>query len=207
MGWKATQHTNSTHQTNPLWFMVPWSLSLRKTEAIVAQSLSRVLTLCDPMDCSTPCIPILQHLPEFAQTHIHWVSDAIQPSHLLSSPSPPAFNLSQNQGLFQWVGSLHQVAKVLEFQLQYQSFQWIFRVDFLQDWLVWSPYYPRVFQESSPAPQPKSISSLVPCLFYGPTLASVHATGKTSLWLRGLCQQRALGICTDGRSVYYLSIK
>ena len=68
---------------------------------------------------------------ELAQTHVHWVSDAIQPSHPLSSPSPPAFNLSQYQGLFKWVGSLHQVAKELEFQLQHQSFQWIFRTYFL----------------------------------------------------------------------------
>ena len=74
------------------------------------------------MDCSTPGSPALHHLPELALTHVHGVSDAIQPSHPLSSPSPPAFNLSQHQGLFQWVGSLHQVAKVLEFQLQHQSF-------------------------------------------------------------------------------------
>ena len=85
-------------------------------------------TLCHPTDCSTPGFHVLHHLPEFVQTHVHWVGDAIQPSHLLSSPSPPAFNLSQNQGLFQWVSSLHQMAKVLELQLQYQSFQWIFRV-------------------------------------------------------------------------------
>ena len=73
----------------------------------------------------------LHYLPEFAQTHVHWVTDAIQPSHPLSSPSPPAFNLSQHQGLFQWVGSLHQMAKILEFPLQHQFFQKIFRVDFL----------------------------------------------------------------------------
>ena len=87
--------------------------------------------LCDPMDCSTPGFPVRHFLPEFAQTHIHWVGDAIQPSHPLSSPSPLALNLSQHQGLFQWVSSSHQVAKVLELQLQHQSFQWIFRVDFL----------------------------------------------------------------------------
>ena len=88
-------------------------------------------TLCDPMDSSTPGFPVLHHLPEFAQTNIHWVSiDAIQPSHPLSPSSHPAFTLSQHQGLFQWISSLHQVAKVLEFQLQHQSFQWIFRVDF-----------------------------------------------------------------------------
>ena len=75
--------------------------------------------------------PIHHQLPEFTQTHVHWVGDAIQPSHPLSSPSPPAFNQSQHQGLFKWVSSSHQVAKVLEFQLQHQSFQWIFRTDFL----------------------------------------------------------------------------
>ena len=88
------------------------------------------LTLCDPIDCSMPGFPFHHQLLEFTQTHVHWVSDAIQPSHSLSSPSPPAFKLSQHQGLFQWVSSLYQVAKVLEFQLQHQSFQWIFRTDF-----------------------------------------------------------------------------
>ena len=72
--------------------------------------------LCSPMDCSTPSFSVLHHLPELAQTRIHWVGDAIQPSHPLSSPSLPAFKLSQHQGLFQWVGSLYQMAKVLELQ-------------------------------------------------------------------------------------------
>ena len=89
------------------------------------------LTLCDPMDCSTPGLPVHHQLPEFTQTHVHQVSDVIQQSHPLSSPSPPAFYPSQHQGLFQWVSSSHQVAKLLEFQLQHQSFQWIFRTDFL----------------------------------------------------------------------------
>ena len=88
-------------------------------------------TLCDPMDCSRPDIPVHLQLPGFAQTHVHRVGDAIQPSHLLSSPSPPALNLSQHQGLFEWVSSSHQVAKVLEFQLQHQSFQWTPRTDLL----------------------------------------------------------------------------
>ena len=88
------------------------------------------LTLCDPMDSSMPGLPVHHQLPEFTQTHVHWVGDAIQPSHPLSSPSP-AFNLSQHQGLFIWVSSSHQVAKVLEFQLQHQSFQWMFRTDSL----------------------------------------------------------------------------
>ena len=89
------------------------------------------LTLYNPMDCSLPGLPIHHQLPEFTQTHVHWVSDAIQPSHPLLSPSPQTFNLSQHQGLFKWVSSSHQVAKLLEFQLQHQSFQWIFRTDFL----------------------------------------------------------------------------
>ena len=92
------------------------------------------LTLCDPMDCTTSGFPVLHQLPEFAQSHVHQVGDAIQPSHPLSSPSPHAFNLSQHQGLFQWVSSSHQVAKVLELQLQHQSLQWIFRISFRIDW-------------------------------------------------------------------------
>ena len=88
-------------------------------------------TLCDPMDCSMPGSPVHHQLPEFTQTHVHWVSDAIQPSHPLSSPSPSALNLSQHQGLFKLISPSHQVAKVLEFQLQHQSFQRIFRTDFL----------------------------------------------------------------------------
>ena len=87
-------------------------------------------TICDPMNCSTPGLTVHHQLPESTQTHVHWVSDAIQPSHPLSSPSPPALNLSHHQGLFKWANSSHQVAKVLEFQLQYQSFQWTFRTDF-----------------------------------------------------------------------------
>ena len=89
------------------------------------------LTLCDPMDCSTPGLHVHHQLPEFTQTHVHWVSDAIQPSHPLPPLSPPAFTLFQHQGLFQWVGFSPQVAKVLELQLQHQSFQWIFRTDLL----------------------------------------------------------------------------
>ena len=94
------------------------------------------LTLCDPMDCSTPGFPVHHQFLEPTQTHVHCIGDAIQPSHPLLSPSPPAFNLSQHQGLFKWVSSSHQAAKILEFQLQHQSFQWIFRTDsFRMDWL------------------------------------------------------------------------
>ena len=111
------------------------------------------LTLCNPMNCSMPGFPALQYLPELAQTHVHWVSDAIKPSHPLSPPSPLALSLSQHQVLFQSGSSLHQVAKVME--LQHRSFQWIFRVDFLYDWLVWSPCCPRESQESSSTTVPK----------------------------------------------------
>ena len=88
-------------------------------------------TPCNPMDCSSPGLLVHHQLLEFAQTHVHWVGDVIQPSHPLSSPSLPALNLSQHQGLFKWVSSLHQMAKILEFQLQHQSFQWTRRTDLL----------------------------------------------------------------------------
>ena len=88
-------------------------------------------TLYDPIDCRMPRFPVYHQLPELAQTHVHRVGDTIPPSHPLTSPSPPTFNLSKCQGLFQWVGSSYQGAKVLEFQLQHQSFQWIFMTDFL----------------------------------------------------------------------------
>ena len=94
------------------WILMATSQDPQK---VVVQSLSRVW-LCHSTDCSTPGFPVLHYLPEFAQTHAHWVYDAIQPSHPLSPPSPAALNLSQYQGLFQWVGYLHQVAKVLERQ-------------------------------------------------------------------------------------------
>ena len=88
-------------------------------------------TLWDPMDCSAPGLPVHQQLPEFTRTHVYWVGDAIQPSYPLSSPSPPTFSLSQDQGLFKWVSSSHHVAKLLEFQLQHQSYQWTPRTDLL----------------------------------------------------------------------------
>ena len=93
------------------------------------------LTLCNPMDWSMPGFPVHHQLLELTQTPVCWVGNAIQPSHPLSSPFPPAFNFSQHQ-FFQWVSSSHQVTKVLEFQLQYQSFQWTLRTDLLRmDWL------------------------------------------------------------------------
>ena len=112
--------------------------------------------------------------PRACSAHVHWVSDAIQSSHLLLTPSPPALNLSQNQALFKWLSSSHQVAKVLEFQLQHQSFQWTPRTDLLQNGLVGSPCSPRDSQESSPTPQFKSINSSTLSFLYSPTLTSIH---------------------------------
>ena len=121
--WKWTRILFYTHF---LWFWIP---------ALPSDQFSSVAQSCpslwDPMDCSIPGFPVPHQLLEFTQTHVHWVGDANQPTHSLSYPSPPAFNLSQHQGLFKWVSSSHQVARVLEFQLQHQSFQWIFRTDFL----------------------------------------------------------------------------
>ena len=129
-----------------------WPISTTPGYSVQFSSvIQSCLTLCDPVNCSTPGLPVHHQLPESTQTHVHWVSDAIQPSHPLSSPSPPALNLSQHQGLFKWVSSWLQVAKVLEFQLQHQSLQWTPRTDLLQDGLVGSPCSPRDYQESFPS--------------------------------------------------------
>ena len=148
-----------------------WIVQMRPQFSSITQSCP---TLCNPMDCSMPGLPVHHQLPELPQTHVHWVSDAIQPSHPLSSPSPLAFNLSQHQGLFQWVSSSHQVAKLLELQLQHLPFQWIFRTDFLWDGLAESPCCPRDSLESSPTPQFKSINSSVLSFLHSPTLTSIH---------------------------------
>ena len=141
------------------------------------QSRSHV-RLCDPMNCSTPGLPVHHQPPEFTQTHVHPVGDAIQPSHPLSSPSPPTPNPSQHQGLFQWVNSSHEVAKVLEFQLQHQSLQWTPRTDLLYNGLVGSPCSPRDSQESSPTPQFKNINSSAVSFLHSPTLTSIHGRWK-----------------------------
>ena len=131
-------------------------------------------TLCDPMNRSMPGLPVHYQFLEFTQTHVHQVSDAIQPSHPLSSPSPPAPNPAQHQSLFQWVNSSEEVAKLLEFQLKHHSFQWTPRTDLLQNGLVGSPCSPRDSQESSPTPQFKSINSSVLSFLHSPTLTSIH---------------------------------
>ena len=107
------------------------SLDNRKGPSVQFSSVSHSCLTLDPMNRSTPGLLVHHQLLEFTQTHVHRVGDAIQPSHALPSPSPPAPNPSQHQGLFQWVNSLHEVAKVLEFQLQHQSFQWTPRTDLL----------------------------------------------------------------------------
>ena len=139
--------------THPAWTPPPlcspalqrpegWKLHLSDSLAwgclfqTYCRSVSKLCpTLCNRMNCSTPGFPELRYLLEFAQTHVHWVNDAIQPFHPLSSPSPD-FSLSQHQGLFQWVDSSYHMAKVSELQLQHQPFQRIFRfVSFRMDWI------------------------------------------------------------------------
>ena len=123
---------------------IPETITTLLIGFVVVQSLS-CLTLCNPMDYSMPGFPVLHYFLEFAQTQVHWVSDAMQPFHPLSSPSPLALILSQHQGLFQGVSSSHQVVKVLELQLQHQSLQWIL-ISFRTDWFDLSPKgLPRVF--------------------------------------------------------------
>ena len=116
------------------------------------------LTLCDPMVCSTPDLPVPHNLPKFAQVHVHCIGDAIHPSLPLTRSSSAALSLSQHEGLFQWVRCLHQVTNILELQLRYEAFQWVFRIDFPKIQVL-SPYCPRDSQESSPAPQFEGIDS------------------------------------------------
>ena len=131
------------------------------------------LTLCESMDCSTPGFPVLHYLPEFAQTHIHGIGDAIQPSHPLPPPSPPAFNLSQHQGLFQWVGSLHQVLKVLgasaSASVLPRSIQGWFPLGLTDSISLLSNGLSRVF--SSTSVRKHRFFGTQP---YGPTLTSIH---------------------------------
>ena len=173
-------------------FLNIWKIFV--TAVLVSVQFSSVtqsfLTLCNFMNCRMLGLPVHHQLPESTQTHVHWVNDAIQPSNPLSSPSPPALNLSQHQGLFQWVNSLHEVAKVLEFQLQHQSFQWTPRTHLLQDRLAGSPCSPRDSQESSLTPHFKSINSSVLSFLHSPALTSIHDHWKNrSLDQMDLCWQ------------------
>ena len=141
---------------------------------VVGQLLSHIQLSAAPWTARHQA-SVLHNLPEFAQTHVHWVSDAIHPFHPLLPPSPPAFNLSEHQGLFQWVSSWHHVARVLELQLQHQSFQQIFSIDLLWGWLVLPPRGPRDPQMSSPAPQFKSNNS--------PAHLSLRSNSHMHTWL------------------------
>ena len=121
-----------SHGLQPTRLLCPWDLPGKDISSVQLRSVAPSCpTLCNPMNRSTPGLPVHHQLPQFTQTHAHRAGDAIQPSHHLSSPSPPGLNPAQHQGLFQWVSSSHQVAKVLEFQLQHQSFQWTPRTDLL----------------------------------------------------------------------------
>ena len=132
LGWLLEElSSQEVHHTTSVVNFIPDKFNLRWEIVQFSSAAHSCLTLCDLMDRSTPGFPVHHQLLEFTQTHVHQIGDAIQPSHPLLSLSLPAFNLSQHQGLFKWVCALHQVAKVLEFQLQYQSFQRIFRTNFL----------------------------------------------------------------------------
>ena len=161
------------------------------------QSLSHVWRFVTPWTAACQASLSITNSRELAQTHVHWVAGTIQLSHPLSSTFPPAFNFAQHQGLFQWVISSYQVAKVLELQLQLQlqSFQWIFRTDILWDWLIWSPCSPRDSQESSPTPQFKSIHSSMLSFLYDPTLTSIHDSWKNrSFDYIDLCRQSNISV-------------
>ena len=158
-------------------------------------------TLCDPMDCSTPGLPVPHHVPELAQVHVHCIGDAVRPSHPLTPSSPSALNLSQHQGLFQWIVCSHQMTKILELQAQHQTLQWIFRVDLPQDWLVWSPCCPSDFQVfSSTTFRRHQLLGVLPSV--APSLTTVgdhckdHGLDNTDLcWQSNVCAfQHCLGL-------------
>ena len=176
--------------THSWHFLSSTAFSWSNWEHSVSSVTQLCPTLCDRMGYSTPGLPDHHQVPKFTQTHVHWVGDAFQLSHLLSSPSPPALNLSQHQGLFKWVSSSHQVAKVLELQLYHQSLQWTLRTDLLWNGLVGSPCAPRDSQKSSSTPWFKSINSLALRFLYSPTLISIHDYWKNhSLDEMDLCWQ------------------
>ena len=157
--------------TLSLWYLLSYILKYQVQFSSVAQLCP---TLCNPMGYSMPGYPVHHQLPKLAQTHVHQVDDAIQPSYPLSSPSPPTFNLSQHQGLFQWVSFSHQVAKVLKLQLQHQTFQWIsglifFRIDWLDFFAVQGTLKSCLQHHSF-----KSINSLALSFLYRPILTSIH---------------------------------
>ena len=162
------------HTLNVQWRRPGWGLIVGSWLLIVVESLSRVWLLVTSWTaaCQAPLsFTTSKNLLKFMS-----IESVMLPNHfiLCHPPFPPALKPSQPQGLFQWIHSLHQVAKVLKLQLQHQSFQWIFRVNFLSDWLVCSPCPPRNSQESSPTSQFKSINSSALSFLHSPTLTSIH---------------------------------
>ena len=166
---KLTRFTKAIQECLKITLPLYWA-----TVRSLFSSAQSCLTLCDPMDCSMPGLPVHHQLPEFTQTH---VGDAIQPSHPLSSPSPPALNISQHQGLFKWVKhssdghgiGVSASASVIPVNIQ----DW-----FPLGWTGWISLQSRDSQESSPTPQFKSINSSVLSFIYSPTLTSIHDSWK-----------------------------
>ena len=163
-----------------------WTLSSFRYSVRLGSVPQSCPTLCNPMDCSMPGLPVHHQLPEFTQIHVHWVGDAIQPSHPLSTPSPPTFNLSQHQGLFKWVSSAYQVAKVLELQFSFSinpsneySGLISFRIDWL-DVLAVRGILKSLLQHHC------SKASILRCsaLFIVQLSHPYMATGKTKAWTR-----------------------
>ena len=157
------------------WFFlhkrVVWFWVVISPQICCCSATPSCLTLFYPMDCNTPGFPVLHHLPELAQTHVHWVSDAFQPSCPLLSSSPPAFSLSQHQGLYQGVSSSRQVTKVFSLSISPSNeYSWL--ISFRTDWFDLLPVQGTL--KSSPTPQFKSINSLVLSLLYGSTLTFIH---------------------------------
>ena len=171
--WGLKMETFATWNQELFILVSPWSrhLMFLLQFSSVAQLCP---TLCDPMNHSMPGLPVHHQLSEFTQTHIHWVSNTIQPSNPLLSLSPPTFNLIQLLGLFQWVSSPHQVAKVLEFQLQNirPSNEYSGLISFRMDWLDLLAV--QGTQKSSPTPKFKSINSSALSFLHSPTLTSIH---------------------------------
>ena len=159
---------------NGIWI---WRSNIRNHE-LFSSVTQLCLTLCDPMDCSMPVLPVHCQLPEFTQTHVHWVSDPIQPSHPPSSPSPPTFNLSQHQGLFQWVSSSHEVSNYWSFSFSISpSIEYSGLISFRMDWLDLLAVQGTL--KSLLQHQFKNISSSVLSFLYSPTLTSIRDYWKT----------------------------
>ena len=176
---QPTESTQPSFLHNKHTVPVSYFFLAAPTRFVVVQSLGCVW-LYNPKDCSMPGVPGLHHLPEFAQTHAHWVSDAIQPSHLLS-PTFPALHLSQYQDLLQWVESSHQVAKILELQFQHQFNEYSGLISFKIDWfdlLAVQGTLKSLLQHQSLKASILQHSSLL----YGPTLISIHDYWKKHIF-------------------------